>query len=480
MCAEGTDARLSASLAEELLLLLVTHACLAEAEAAFGAAADAAVETAKNPAAAAAAAATAARAAAAASRALGERPPDGEAAAAAAAAAAGGEGPLLRGFLQLERLLRRARHLVHMLQAPPEVLHDLHNFCGGGGATSDGSSDTAVSPSYRLRLLMLQDTQRLWIGILSVWATLFSPPVVLALQRAKVKHSTVRVAVLIQLIECGSGAVSFLCRSSAPLPFLGDAISEVVTGLGVLPRETLQGVREIPGIPGQFYVRYNTPEQGGGYSDYSLEVSTGAAAADADEPEKTTPRTAFLHTAAFFASDADLDTPSSLLGTPHQEQQQRHEACGCCCRAATRCSCITTPSGIKMSQPRMLRLSSRSVALQASAAALLLSADFSVEAAVEAEAALGYPQIVHGIWCPAEDADSTVVGRGADSAITAGATTAPNSTSWHSVGRLTVLSSRSVVLPEGDSWGSGDPDAPEGLHLCEDILLPARPPTAPE
>ncbi|XP_026191461.1 uncharacterized protein LOC113146913 [Cyclospora cayetanensis] len=96
MCAEGTDARLSASLAEELLLLLVTHACLgyrgklrlpwllqlfalqqqeeeklhspflsgvlaaAEAEAAFGAAADAAVETAKNPAAAAAAAATAA------------------------------------------------------------------------------------------------------------------------------------------------------------------------------------------------------------------------------------------------------------------------------------------------------------------------------------------------------------------------------------------------------------------------------------
>ncbi|CDJ33260.1 uncharacterized protein EMH_0081340 [Eimeria mitis] len=166
-------------------------------------------------------------------------------------------------------------------------------------------------------------------------------------------------------------------------------------------------------------------------------------------------------------------------------------------------------------------------------------------AAIEAEAALGYPQIVHGIWQPPDEppvaaaaagtaaaaaataAAAAAAGAGAGAGEggaaaagsgsaattpTAAATAAPaaaptaaaaaptaaptaaaaaaaaaNKTKgWKPRGTVTLLSSRSVVLPEGDSWGGAEETdaaaaaaAAAALCLADDIL-PSFSPTLPE
>ncbi|KFG54792.1 hypothetical protein TGFOU_286270B [Toxoplasma gondii FOU] len=269
---------------------------------------------------AAKAAATAARAGAAVARAMGQEAPDG---ALAASAVAGGETVFLHTVLQLERLLKRARHLVRSLHLPPDAFRDLYLFSNSPdgaegeagrrtagparetgprgrreaerreGERSEAAAETAAEPgsSYRgegreserardgrgkergdeargsrrrsmtapetargdretgrqaaetarceergasddgrtkarhaeeqrrikhrqakLKSLLQQNPEHLWNCVKNVWCTIFSPSVVLALQRAQLRFSQIRIAVILQLVD-GICEASFLCRT---------------------------------------------------------------------------------------------------------------------------------------------------------------------------------------------------------------------------------------------------------------------------
>ncbi|PHJ24578.1 hypothetical protein CSUI_001567 [Cystoisospora suis] len=64
----------------------------------------------------------------------------------------------------------------------------------------------------KLKALLQQNPERLWSCVKNVWCTLFSPSVVLAVQRARLRFSQVRICVLLQLVE-GVCEASFLCRT---------------------------------------------------------------------------------------------------------------------------------------------------------------------------------------------------------------------------------------------------------------------------
>ncbi|KEP65344.1 UNVERIFIED_CONTAM: hypothetical protein HHA_286270 [Hammondia hammondi] len=268
---------------------------------------------------AAKAAATAARAGAAVARAMGQEAPDG---ALVASAVAGGETVFLHTVLQLERLLKRARHLVRSLHLPPDAFRDLYLFsnsphgaeseagrrsagtaretgtCGRrdaerGGERSEAVAETEAEPGStctreggeserardgrgkergegargsrrrsmtapetargerepgrraaetdrceerdasdggrkkvlhaeeqrrikhrqaKLKALLQQNPEHLWNCVKNVWCTLFSPSVVLAVQRAQLRFSQIRIAVILQLVD-GICEASFLCRT---------------------------------------------------------------------------------------------------------------------------------------------------------------------------------------------------------------------------------------------------------------------------